>query len=315
MANHKKKIAVIGAGQVGGTTAELLAMEELGDVVLTDIIEGMPIGKGLDLMHMGPIYGYDTQVIGTNNIADIKGADIVVVTSGVPRKPGMSREDLITTNAKIVREVTEKIVEYAPQSIIIMVANPLDAMTYLAYKISNFPKNRVMGMAGILDSARFRAFLAMELKVSVKTINAFVLGSHGDTMVPSSTYTTVGGVPVKDLLPKDKLDAIIQRTQKAGGEIVALLKTGSAYYSPSAAVVQMVRSILRDKKEILPCTVYVEGEYGLSDTVMGLPVILGANGVEKIVEFKLPPDEDALLKKSAEAIKKTCEELYTLKVL
>lgn len=311
----RKKIAVIGAGQVGGTTAELLAMEELGDVVLMDIIEGMPMGKALDLMHMGPIYGYDTQVTGTNNIADIKGAEIVVVTSGVPRKPGMSREDLITTNAKIVREVTENIVKYAPDSIIIMVANPLDAMTYLAYKISKFPRNRVMGMAGILDSARFRAFLAMELKVSVKSINAFVLGSHGDTMVPSATYTTVGGVPVKDLLPKDKLDAIIQRTQKAGGEIVALLKTGSAYYAPAAAVVQMVKSIINDKKELLPCTVYVDGEYGLSDTVMGLPVILGANGVEKIVEFKLPPDEDALLKKSAEAIKKTCQELYTLKVL
>jgi malate dehydrogenase len=311
----KKKIAVIGAGQVGGTTAELLAMEELGDVILTDIIEGMPMGKALDLMHMGPIYGYDTQVTGTNNIADIKGADIVVVTSGIPRKPGMSREDLITTNAKIVREVTENVVKYAPNSILIIVANPLDAMTYLAYKVSKFPKNRVMGMAGILDSARFRAFLAMELKVSVKAINAFVLGSHGDTMVPSKTYTTVGGVPVKDLLPKDKLDAIIQRTQKAGGEIVALLKTGSAYYAPSAAVVQMVKSILLDKKELLPCTVYVEGEYGLTDTVMGLPVILGANGVEKIVEFKLPPDEQEALKKSAEAIKKTCQELYTLKVL
>jgi len=311
----KKKIAVIGAGQVGGTTAELLAMEELGDIVLVDIIEGMPMGKALDLMHMGPIYGYDTQIIGTNNIADIQGADIVVITSGVPRKPGMSREDLITTNAKIVREVTENVVKYAPNSILIMVANPLDAMTYLAYKVSKFPKNRVMGMAGILDSARFRAFLAMELKVSVKSINAFVLGSHGDTMVPSKTYTTVGGVPVKDLLPKEKLDAIIERTQKAGGEIVALLKTGSAYYAPSAAVVQMVKAILLDKKELLPCTVYVEGEYGLTDTVMGLPVILGANGVEKIVEFKLPPDEHEALMKSAEAIKKTCQELYTLKVL
>ncbi len=311
----KKKIAVIGAGQVGGTVAELLVIEELGDVVLVDIVEGMPVGKALDITHMAPIYGSDAKVLGTNDMADIRGADVVVVTSGMPRKPGMSREDLVTTNAKIIREVTEKIVMYAPDSIIIQVANPLDAMTYLCYKVSQFPKNRVVGMAGILDSARFRAFLAMELGVSVKAINAFVLGTHGDLMVPSVAYTTVGGVPVKDLLPKDKLEAIVKRTQQAGTEIVGLLKTGSAYYSPAAAAVQMVSSIILDKKELLPCCVYVEGEYGFKDTVMGLPIILGANGVEKIVEFKLPPEEQEALKKSAEAIKRTCDELYELKVL
>jgi len=311
----KKKIAVIGAGQVGGTTAELLAMKELGDVVLVDIIEGFPQGKSLDLMHMGPVYGYDTQIIGTNNWEDLKDSDIVVVTSGIPRKPGMSREDLITTNANIIKEVTGHIVKYAPDSIYIMVTNPLDAMTFLAYKTSGFPKSRVFGMAGILDSSRFRAFLAMELNVSVKAINAFVLGSHGDTMVPSVTYTTVGGVPVKDLVPKDKLEQIVKRTRKAGGEIVSLLKTGSAFYAPAAGIVQMVESILHDKKELLPCCALCEGEYGIKGSFMGVPVLLGANGLEKIVEFKLSPEETEDLNRSATAIKKTCDELYTLKVL
>jgi malate dehydrogenase len=311
----KKKIAVIGAGQVGGTTAELLALKELGDVVLVDIIEGFPQGKALDLAHMGPVYGYDTQIRGTNSYEDIKDSDIVVVTSGIPRKPGMSRDDLVTTNGNIIKEVTSNIVKYAPNAIIIMVTNPLDAMTFLAYKTSGFPKNRIIGMAGILDSSRFRAFLSMELNVSVKAINAFVLGSHGDTMVPSVTYTTVGGVPVKDLVPKERLDEIVKRTRKAGGEIVSLLKTGSAFYAPAAGITQMVESILHDKKELLPCCALCEGEYGIKDSFMGVPVLLGANGLEKIVEFKLSTEEEADLKRSAEAIKKTCEELYRLKLL
>lgn len=311
----KKKISVIGAGQVGGTTALLLAQKELGDIVLVDIVEGLPQGKALDIMHLGPIWGFDTYVHGTNNFADIKDSDIVVVTSGVPRKPGMSREDLITTNANVVKDVVNKIKEYAPNSIIIMVTNPLDSMTYLALKVSKFPKNRVVGMAGILDSGRFRAFLAMELKVSRASITAFVLGGHGDTMVPSTRYTTVAGTPVEDIMEKSKLDAIVERTRKAGGEIVALLKTGSAFYAPAGGVVEMVESILLDKKKILPCCAYCEGEYGLRDITFGVPVVLGANGVEKIVEFKLSPQEEEMLRKSAEAVKKTIDELYTLKIL
>lgn len=315
MTHIRKKIAVIGAGQIGGTAAGLLAMHELGDVVLVDIVEGLPQGKALDLAHMGAIYGRDSQIKGTNDISDIKGADIVIVTSGVPRRPGMTREDLIKTNSEIVSSVSKNIAAHAPGSIVIMIANPLDAMTFLAYKLTQFERSRIIGMAGILDSARFRAFLAAELNASVNSVNAFVLGSHGDTMVPSTTYTTLGGVPVKEILSRDKLEAIIERTRKGGAEIVSLLKTGSAYYAPAAAAVQMTKSILRDKKELLPCTVYAQGEYGLKDTTIGLPVILGAGGVEKIVEFKLPPDEEEALKESARAVKKTCDELYALSIL
>ena len=311
-----KKISIIGAGNIGSVTALLLGLKEAAkEIVLMDIIEGMPIGKALDLSQLMALYGIDINIKGTNDISDIKDSDIVIVTSGVPRKPGMSREDLITTNAKIIKEVSNNIKKFAPNSIVIMVANPLDSMTYLALKITGFPRERVIGMAGVLDSARFKRFISWELGISSNAVNSFVLGSHGDTMVPSITYTTVGGVPVKDLLEKEKLEKIVERTRKAGGEIVGYLKTGSAFFAPSGSIVKMVMSIVKDKKELLPCSVYTKGEYGLEDTVLGLPVILGAKGMEKIVEFELPEEEKEALKRSAEAIKKTCKELYKLGIL
>ncbi len=304
----RKKITVVGAGNVGATTAQLLAKKDFCDVVLVDIVEGMPQGKALDLMQAGPVYGYDTNITGTNGYEETAGSDIIVITSGLPRKPGMSRDDLLKVNSGIVKDVTLKSVAKSPNAMIIVVSNPLDAMTYVAYKHSKLPASRVMGMAGILDSARFRTFIAMELAVSVNDITAFVLGGHGDTMVPSTKYTTVAGIPVEDLIPKAKLDAIVERTAKGGGEIVALLKTGSAYYAPAASAVQMVESIVLDKKMILPCAVLSQGKYeGCDGLFVGLPAKLGEKGVEEVVKFKLSPGETEKLRKSAAQVKELCE--------
>ncbi|MEW6719309.1 MAG: malate dehydrogenase [Thermodesulfobacteriota bacterium] len=303
----RKKITVIGAGNVGATTAQRLAEKDLCDVVLVDIVEGMPQGKALDLMQAGPVCGYDSNVTGTNGYEDTEGSSIVVITSGLARKPGMSRDDLLKVNAGIVKDVTAKAAAKSPDAVIIVVSNPLDAMTYVAHKTSGFPANRVMGMAGVLDSARFRAFIAMELGVSVRDINAFVLGGHGDTMVPSTKYTTVGGIPVEDLIPPDRLGQIVERTAKGGAEIVSLLKTGSAYYAPSAACVQMCESILLDRKMILPCAVLSEGKYdGCDGLFVGLPAKLGENGVEEVVRFRLTEKEAEALRKSAAAVKELC---------
>ncbi|MGE5663487.1 MAG: malate dehydrogenase [Deltaproteobacteria bacterium] len=304
----RKKITVVGGGNVGATTAQLLAQKDFCDVVLVDIVEGMPQGKALDLMQTGPVYGYDTNIIGTNGYEETAGSDIIVITSGLPRKPGMSRDDLLKVNAGIVKDVTLKSVAKSPDAMIIVVSNPLDAMTYVAYKHSKLPANKVMGMAGILDSARFRTFIAMELAVSVKDITAFVLGGHGDTMVPSTKYTTVAGIPVEDIIPKAKLDAIVERTAKGGGEIVALLKTGSAYYAPAASAVQMVEAIVLDKKMILPCAVLSQGKYeGCDGLFVGLPAKLGEKGIEEVVKFKLSAGETEKLRKSAAAVKELCE--------
>lgn len=304
----RKKITVIGAGNVGATTAQLLAQKDFCDVVLVDIVEGMPQGKALDLMQMGPVLGYDTKVIGTNGYEDTAGSDLIVITSGLPRKPGMSRDDLLKVNAGIVKDVTLRAVAKSPGAMILVVSNPLDAMTYVAYKHSRLPAQKVMGMAGILDSARFRAFLAMELDVSVRDITAFVLGGHGDTMVPSTRYTTVAGIPVEDLIPRTKLDAIVERTAKGGGEIVALLKTGSAYYAPAASAVQMVESIVLDKKMILPCAVLSQGKYeGCDGLFVGLPAKLGAGGVEEVVKFRLTAEETEKLARSAAAVRELCD--------
>jgi malate dehydrogenase len=298
----RKKITVVGAGNVGATTAHWLVSKELGDVVLVDIIEGMPQGKALDLAQAGPIEGYDSRLVGTNGYRETANSDIVVITSGIARKPGMSRDDLLNTNAGIVASVTEEIVRQSPNAILIVVSNPLDAMTQVAFKKSGFPKHRVIGMAGVLDAARMRTFLAEALDVSVENVTAFVLGGHGDTMVPLPRYSTCAGIPVTELLPKDVLDKIVDRTAKGGAEIVSLLKTGSAYYAPAAAAVEMVESILKDKKKILPCAVYLEGEYGINGLFVGVPVKLGANGIEEIVQINLTTEERAALQKSAAAV-------------
>ncbi len=299
----RKKVTVVGAGMVGGTTAHRLADMEICDVVLIDIIEGLPQGKGLDLAESAPVVGYDSRLTGTNDYKDTANSDIVVITAGIARKPGMSRDDLLKTNYNIVKDTTEKVVKYSPNSILIVVSNPLDAMTQTAYKVSGFSKNRVIGMAGVLDSARMRTFIAWELDVSVENVTAFVLGGHGDTMVPLPRYSTVAGIPLPDLLPKEKIDAIVMRTAQGGAEIVALLKTGSAYYAPAASIAEMVEAILKDKKKILPCAVFLEGEYGVRGLFVGAPVKLGARGVEQIVEIKLAAEENAALQKSAAAVK------------
>ncbi|HEX9764745.1 MAG TPA: malate dehydrogenase, partial [Candidatus Acidoferrales bacterium] len=299
----RKKVTVVGAGMVGGTTAHRLADMEICDVVLIDIIEGLPQGKGLDLAESAPVVGYDSRVTGTNDYKDTANSDIVVITAGIARKPGMSRDDLLKTNYNIVKETTEKVAKYSPNSILIVVSNPLDAMAQTAYKVSGFSKNRVIGMAGVLDSARMRTFIAQELDVSVENVTAFVLGGHGDTMVPLPRYSTVAGIPLPDLLPKEKIDAIVKRTAQGGAEIVALLKTGSAFYAPAASIAEMVEAILKDKKKILPCAVYLEGEYGVRGLFVGVPVKLGARGVEQIIEIKLTPEENAALQKSAAAVK------------
>ncbi len=299
----RKKITVIGAGHVGEVTAFKIAEKELGDVVLLDIIEDMPIGKGLDIRQGGPVGNYDSAIIGTNSYKDTANSDIVVITAGKPRTPGMSRDELVDSNFKIVKPVTEEVVKHSPKAMLLVVSNPLDAMAYTAFKISKFPKNRVFGMAGILDTTRFRTFIAMEINVSVESIQALVLGGHGDTMVPIARHTTVSGIPVSHFIPKDRLDAIIDRTRGGGGEIVKYLKTGSAYYAPSLAVAEMVESIIKDKKKILPCAAYLQGEYGIKDLYFGVPVKLGANGVEDIIEIDLTDEEKEMIKKSEAAVR------------
>lgn len=305
----RKKISIIGAGFVGATAAHWAAAKELGDIVLVDILEGIPQGKALDLLEASPIEGFDARIVGTNTYEETKDSDIVIITSGVPRKPGMSREDLLDINRKIIESVVAEVIAKSPQTILIMVTNPLDTMTYLAYKKSGFPRERVIGMAGVLDTARYRTFIAMELGVSVEDIQALLLGGHGDEMVPLPRYTTVSGIPLSQLLPKERIDQLVDRTRKGGGEIVNLLKTGSAYYAPSAGVIQMAEAILKDKKRILPCCVYLEGEYGLKDICFGVPVKLGQRGVESIIEIELTEEEKALVSKSAESVKKSIAEL------
>ena len=299
----RNKISIIGAGFVGATAAHWCAVKELGDVVLVDIVDGMPQGKALDLLEAGPIEGYDLHIVGTNNYADTAGSDIIVITAGLPRQPGMTREDLVGVNAKIVRDVIEAVMLLSPNAIMILVTNPLDTMLYLAKKVTGWPRERVIGQAGVLDSARMRAFMAMELDVSVENTHAFVMGGHGDEMVPLARYSTVAGIPITQLLPPDRVEAIIERTRKGGGEIVSLLKKGSAFFAPSAATMQMVEAILKDRKMILPCSVYLEGEYGLNDICFGVPVKLGRNGVEQIIEVDLTDDERNAMERSAALVR------------
>ena len=288
---------------------------ELGDVVLTDIVEGLPQGKALDLTEAGPIRGYSCVCTGTNDYKDIAGADVVVVTAGLPRKPGMSRLDLLEKNGRIISDICDNIRQYAPEAAVIIVTNPLDVMVYLAYKKLGFPANRVMGMAGCLDSARMRAFVAMELGVSMKNVDTMVLGSHGDDMVPLPHYTTVSGIPITRLLPPDRIDAIVERTRKGGGEIVALLKTGSAYYAPAASAARMVQAILRDERQVLPCAAYLDGQYGLSDIFMGVPCVLGRNGIEQVLELEISETDRASLHRSAEEVRKGIAGLRELGIL
>lgn len=301
--NRRKKIALIGAGQIGGTLALLCGQRNLGDVVLFDVVEGMPQGKALDLSHLAPVFGLDFKVTGTNNIADIAGADLCIVTSGLPRKPGMSRDDLVKTNAEIVRNVAKGIREHAPDSLVIVVTNPLDAMVYLMQKETGFPAQRVIGMAGVLDTARYQAFLAEELNVSVSSVSAFVLGGHGDDMVPVRSYTTCNGIPVGNLIKSERLDAIEKRVRGAGGEVVALLKTGSAFYSPAASAIQMAEAYLFDQRRVLAAAAMLQGEYGLKGMYIGVPVIIGKGGIEKIVEIELTAQERQALNESAERVK------------
>ena len=297
-----KKVTVVGAGHVGATAAQRLAEKGLSDVVLVDIIEGVPQGKALDLMEAAPIEKHDSQITGANAYEATAGSDIAIITAGIPRKPGMSRDDLISTNAGIVKQVTEQIAKYSPDCVLIIVSNPLDAMCHVAYKASGFPKHRVMGMAGVLDSARFRTFIAMELNVSVENTHAFVLGGHGDTMVPLPRYSTVAGIPITELMAPERIDALVDRTANGGAEIVGLLKTGSAYYAPASAAVEMAEAILKDKKKILPCAALLQGEYGYKDLFIGVPVKLGAGGVEEIIQIDLTAEEKAALDKSAASV-------------
>jgi malate dehydrogenase len=304
----RTKIALIGAGMIGGTLAHLVGLKELGDVTLFDVAEGMPAGKGLDLMQSGAVEGFDAAIKGTNAYADIKGADVIIVTAGVPRKPGMSRDDLLGINLKVMQQVGEGIKTYAPNAFVICITNPLDAMVWALQKACGLPKHKVVGMAGVLDTARFRYFLAEEMKVSVEDVTAFVLGGHGDEMVPLVRYSAVGGVPLPDLvkmgwISQDKLDQIVDRTRKGGGEIVALLKTGSAFYAPASSAIQMAESYLKDKKRILPCAAYLNGEYGVKDLYVGVPVVIGAGGVERIVEIDLNAAERSMLTKSIDSVK------------
>jgi len=301
----RPKVTVIGAGHVGESTAMYLAEKNICEVTLIDIVEDMPQGKALDLSQAGPIRGYETAIKGSNDFADMKGSEVIVHTAGLPRKPGMSREDLITSNANIIGTVSEQIKKHAPKAIVIMVANPLDIMTYHCWKKTGFDSNRVFGQAGILDSIRFRTFVAWELGVSVNEVQAMVLGGHGDTMVPLPRYTTVGGIPITQLISEEKIQAISDRTRSGGGEIVKLLKTGSAYYAPAAASAEMVDSVLRDRKRLAPCSVYLDGQYGIKDLYIGIPALLGAKGVEKILEIELNDDELSALQNSAKTYKET----------
>jgi malate dehydrogenase len=298
----RKKITVVGGGNVGASCAVNLAFKELGDVVLVDVVEGVPQGKGLDMLQMGPIEGYDVALTGANDYEPTANSDVVVITAGLARKPGMSRDDLLLANYQVVKSVTESVVKHSPNAILVLVTNPLDAMCWTAHQISTFPRNRVIGMAGVLDSARFRTFIAQELNVSVENVTAVVLGGHGDTMVPVVRLSSVSGIPLSELIEPARLDAIVDRTRNGGAEIVKHLKTGSAYYAPSAAAVEMVESILKDKKKVLPCAAHLEGEYGIHGLFVGVPVKLGAKGIEKIYEIQLTPDEKAALAKSAGAV-------------
>lgn len=309
------KIACIGAGNVGASAAQYCAEMELGDVVLTDVVEGLPQGKALDLAEAGPIRGYGSVVTGTNDYADIAGSHVVIITAGVARRPGMSRLDLLEKNGKIIAEVCENIRQHAPDSIVVMVTNPLDVMTYLAFRKLGFPPERVLGMAGCLDSARLRAFVAMELGVNMKNVDTMVLGSHGDDMVPLPRYTTVSGIPITKLMPEERIEAIVERTRKGGGEIVALLKTGSAFYAPGACAARMAQSIVRDEKQVLPCSAHLTGQYGLDSTFVGVPVRLGRKGVEKIIELELADAERAALHHSAEEVQTGIKGLQELGLL
>ncbi|MED1780580.1 malate dehydrogenase [Brevibacillus fortis] len=305
MAFNRKKIAVIGSGFTGATTAFILGQKELGDVVLVDIpqLENPTKGKALDMMESSPVLGFDANITGTANYEDIKDADLVIITAGIARKPGMSRDDLVNTNAGIMKSVAEQVKTYAPNSIVLVLSNPVDAMTYTFFKTSGFPKERVIGQSGVLDTARFRTFVAMELNVSVEDVTGFVLGGHGDDMVPLVRYSYAGGIPLEKLIPKDRLDAIVERTRKGGGEIVNLLGNGSAYYAPAASLVQMAEAIIKDKKRILPSIALLQGEYGYNDLYLGVPTLLGANGIEKIIELDLTAEEQAALDKSADSVR------------
>lgn len=305
----RRKVSVIGAGNVGATTAQRIAEAGLADVVLVDIVEGLPQGKGLDLAEAAPVVGHDARVVGTNDYAETAGSDIVVVTSGIARKPGMSRDELLATNAGIVRSVVEQAAAVSPGAVLVVVTNPLDAMCHVAMRASGFPRERVIGMAGVLDSARFRTFIAMELGVSVEDTHAFVLGGHGDTMVPLPRYSTVAGVPITELLPPDRIAALVERTASGGAEIVSLLKTGSAFYAPAAATFEMVEAILLDRKRVLPCAVYLQGEFGIHDLFVGVPCVLGAGGMERVFEIELNAEERAAFERSVAAVRELVAKL------
>ncbi|KJS14870.1 MAG: malate dehydrogenase [Peptococcaceae bacterium BRH_c4b] len=303
----RKKITVVGSGNVGATCAHWAASKELGDIVLIDVVEGVPQGKALDLMEAAPVEGYDCNIIGTNNYEDTANSDVVIITAGIARKPGMSRDDLLNTNAKIVGSCAEQAAKYSPNAVIIVVTNPLDVMAYVALKASGFPPNRVFGMAGVLDSARFRTFIALELGVSFEDVSAFVLGGHGDDMVPLVRYSYAGGIPIEKLIPADRIEAMVERTRKGGAEIVNYLKTGSAFYAPGASAVQMAESILKNKKRILPVAAYLQGEYGEKDMYFGVPAIVGSNGIEKIIEVDLTDEEKVSIKKSVDSVRKVMQ--------
>lgn len=308
----RRKIALVGAGQIGGTLAHLIGLKRLGDVVLFDIVEGMPQGKALDLVESSPVEGFDARITGTNDYADLEGADVVVVTAGLPRKPGMSRDDLLATNAGIIRTVAENIARYCPGAFVVVITNPLDAMVWVMQKVSGLPHHMVCGMAGVLDSARFRYFLAEEFGVSVQDVSAFVLGGHGDTMVPLVRYSTVAGIPVPDLVAMgwstpERIERIVQRTRDGGAEIVGLMKTGSAFYAPASSAIAMVESYLLDRKRVLPCAAWLSGQYGVDGLYVGVPVVIGAGGVERIVEISLTPEEKAAFDRSVQAVRSLCE--------
>jgi len=302
----RKKVTVVGAGNVGATLVQRIAEAGLADVVMVDVAEGVPQGKGLDLMEAGPVLGSDSKIIGSNGYDETAGSDIIVITAGLARKPGMSRDDLLAANGDIVKKVAEETGRRSPKAIMIVVTNPMDVMAYVAMKASGFPKERVMGMGGVLDSARFRTFIAMELGVSVENTHAFVLGGHGDTMVPLARYSSVAGIPITELMSKAQIDKLVERTRNGGAEIVALLKTGSAYYAPSAATLEMVEAVLMDKKKILPCSAYLDGEYGVKGMFSGVPIKLGEKGVEQVIEIKLSADENAAFMRSVDAVRQGC---------
>lgn len=309
MAFQRNKIAVIGAGYTGATVALMAAQKELGDIVLVDIpeLENPAKGKALDILETGPVQRFNSKIIGTSNYEDIKEADMVIITAGIARKPGMSRDDLVSTNAKIMRAVSEQVKKYAPNSYVLILSNPVDAMTYVCYKTTGFPKNRVIGQSGVLDTARFNTFVAEELNISVEDISGFVLGGHGDDMVPLVRYSYAGGIPLEKIIPKDRLDAIVERTRKGGGEIVSLLGNGSAYYAPAAALVEMAEAIIRDKKRILPSIAYLEGEYGYKNLYLGVPTVIGGDGIESIIELPLTNEEKQALDKSVESVQSVLE--------